>query len=188
MASKVSIANKALIQLGTSTITSLTQDVDSARKINAIFDDSLDYLLQLHNWNFATFRTTLARLSETPTYEYDYYYQLPSSPYCLQVVSVYNNPEYRIENRKLATDEDTVKIEYIGRITDMNELSPLFREAFSLYLAIVMNEPITGTGRIKNDVFVQFEKMLKLAKLRDAQESSKKTGDEEKLNWYNARS
>jgi len=185
MASKVSICNSALIKLGANTITSLTEDSEEARKCNAIFSDVLDNLLQLHPWNFAIQRASLAKLSETPEYYFQYYFQLPTSPYCLQVIEVYNDPEYKIEGRKLATNEDDVKIKYIGRVTDMNILSPAFRECMAFYIARDLSDVMTGSGRQKTDYNALFEKSFKLAKLRDAQED---TPDEvNEGNWIETR-
>jgi hypothetical protein len=185
MASKVSICNSALIKLGANTITSLTEDSEEARKCNAIFEHVLDTLLQMHPWNFATYRATLAQLSETPEYRYQYYFQLPTSPYCLQVLEVYNKPEYKIEGRKLATDEDVVQIKYIGRVTDMNQLSPAFRECLAFYIARDLSDNMTGSGRQKNDYNSLFERYFKLAKLRDAQEDT--PDDVENGSWIDCR-
>lgn len=183
MASKVSITNRALVKLGVKTITSLTEEVDQARTINAIFDDALDYLITVHHWNFATERTSLARLSGTPSFQYTYQYQLPTNPYCLKVLMVYDSDEdeiedYKIEGRKVITDETLVYLKYLKRVTDMNELPPPFREMFSTYLAKETVDKFTGSARLKNQLQNEYLYTLKVAKLTDSTEDRPRSRQE----------
>ena len=101
MASKVSIANNALTELGADRIMSFTEDSDNARHINAIFDQCLDMMLQEHPWNFARYRQELAQGVETPDFDYDYQYTLPTNPYCLRVLRAEDDINFVIEGRKL---------------------------------------------------------------------------------------
>ena len=172
MASRVSICNNALIKLKTDTITALDENSQQARLLNAIFEDSLDLLLQMHPWNFATYRATLAQLATTPDFEFDYEHELPTDPYCLQVQEFYGDYDYKIEERKLLSDQDTVEIKYIGRVEDMNVLSPLFREAFSDFLASKIAYALTGSNGVKDRMEQNFLASFKMARLRDSQEDT----------------
>jgi len=175
MASKVSICNSSLLKIGANTIISLTADSEEARQCNARFDDMLDYLLQIHPWNFAMARATLAQLATTPDFEFTYEYQLPTDPYCLQVVEYYPRASayrYKVEGRKLLTNEGTVEIKYIKRVTDMNELGPLFREMFAYYLAAELSWSLTGSATLKQNMEANFLEAMRMAKLRDSQEDT----------------
>src|SRR3990167_1498027 len=76
----------ALTLLGEASITSLDDELDSARAIKRLYTIALDAALRNHNWNFAQLRRTLARHSIAPEWEFSYQYTLPTDPYCLRVL------------------------------------------------------------------------------------------------------
>jgi len=172
MASKVGMCNAALNKIGANEILSLTEDSPEARKCNARFQDLLDALLQAHPWNFAVERVTLTASATAPNHEYSYKFLLPTRPYCLQVLRVYGDYEYKIEGRYLYTNYSDINIKYIKRVSDVNELSPLFREAFSLYLGSELAFPIAGSNALKQSLAAEFTALLKLARGRDSQEDT----------------
>ena len=118
--SKVDICNNALRRLGQNTIVSLSEDSPQARLCNQIYDSVRDSLLAEHPWNFAMERASLAQLSSTPDFGFDYEYQLPSD--CLRVWATDIEPEqvwvWQIEGGKLRTNADSVYILYIKREDD----------------------------------------------------------------------
>ena len=157
MASITSISNQSLIKLGKSTINNIDDKTEEARACKEVFPQALDTLLQQHPWNFAKCRTSLAQtintlavLSEAPEFEYLYKYQLPTDPYCLQVLEVDSNYEYKIEGRLLFTDDDSVKLKYIKRVEDYNELSPMFVEALAFYIASQLAIPLVDKVSVKD--------------------------------------
>ena len=86
MASKVEICNSALVSIGASKISSLTENVKAAQEINAKFDIVRDHLFRSHPWNCLINRATLSQDSATPAYGYTYQYLLPTNPLCLKVL------------------------------------------------------------------------------------------------------
>jgi hypothetical protein len=97
MATEVSICANALRRLGDDPITSLTDDTERARLCNAFYTDARDAVLRSHPFNFSITRTTLAQLSDTPAYGYDYQYALPTDPYCLRVLEMeFKDYEFKI--------------------------------------------------------------------------------------------
>jgi hypothetical protein len=172
MASIVSISNQVLIKLGKSTINSIDDPTEEARACKAVFSQSLDTLLQQHPWNFAMHRDTLAVLSETPEFEYNYKYQLPTDPHCLQVIEVDSNYEYKIEGRLLFTDDSSVKLKYIKRVEDYNELSPMFVEALTFYIAAQLAIPLVDKKPVKDAMNADYKYFLYQAKLLDSAEDS----------------
>lgn len=174
MSSKVSISNSALIRLGSNRINSLTEDSEEAVLCNNIFDESLDYLLQLAPWGFAQVETSLARSSTAPLYSYKYTYQLPTLPYCLQVTDIQNRIEYDIKGRYLYTDAESVNITYTKRVTDMNELSAAFIQAFIFYLASQLAMPLSKHKSMADTMEVKYQFAMQKAKTRDSQETKYK--------------
>ncbi len=185
MASKVGMCNAALIKIGANEITSLTEDSEEARKCNARFQDVLDALLESHPWNFAMERATLAASSTAPNHEYDYKFLLPQRPYCLRVVQVYNDYPYKVEGRYIFTNYSDISIKYIKRVTDMNELSSMFRECFSIYLAAELAYPLAGSTALRQELLGEFSQLIRQARSKDAQEE---TADNFKNgSWYTSR-
>jgi hypothetical protein len=172
MASKVSISNDALIRVGADTIISLTEDTEQARVCNQVFDDAYDALLQSHNWNFAVERAQISQSATDPLFGYDHKYLLPTNPYCLKVLKIDTDFEYRIEGRYLFTDAAPVYIEYIARVADFNRLSPLFRQALSIYIASQIAYTLTGSTSLKATLVQEFTQMYKLARFEDAKEGT----------------
>ena len=169
--SEVQICNNALIKLGANTITSLSDDSKAARLCNNVYSIMRDDMLRGHPWNFAITRTTLAKLSTTPAFKYSYEYQLPSD--CLRVIGIKDtNAEYRIEGRKLLTDENSVSLIYIKRITDTSQFDANFANALAFKLASELAYAITNNATLASNLGQEAERLLRRAKMHDAQEDS----------------
>ena len=185
MASRVSIANEALIKLGVSTITSLTENSEQARLVNNIFSESLDYLLERYPWSFAKEQSSLARLDETPLYDYTYVYQLPTDPFCLHVVEVEDDYPFMKKGNTLYSDQSAMNITYIKRITSMLDLSPLFRSAFSFYLASQLAMPLVNDREVATLMKDEFNIAFLIARLMDAKNDPHKARS--KVSWISRR-
>jgi hypothetical protein len=150
MASKTQICNRALVLLGLSRLTDVETDSTETSEIcNLVFDDLVDEVLSSGAWSNATFRAALNALDETPTYQYTYAFQLPTLPKILKVISVNEDSpgevEYRIENGKLLTDESSISIKYIGRLTSTEDFGPYITRALIRRIALEIS--YTSVGR-----------------------------------------
>ena len=178
MPSKTDICNMALLKVGAKpAIATLTEDSDNARLCNTFYDPVLDALLRAHPWNCATERKQVTALATGPIMDYDHYYQLPTNPYCLRVLQVgplEDQPtRWRVEGRKLLTDENSPKLVYIKRITDTNEFDPLLVDALVLKIALKIAMPLTTTQAIIKGLTDELEGIsLPEARSIDGQESS----------------
>tara|TARA_R100000458_G_scaffold22965_1_gene20537 strand:+ start:7269 stop:7853 length:585 start_codon:yes stop_codon:yes gene_type:complete len=172
MASDVAICNTALNRLGANTITSFTENSKEARLCNAEYEGIRDQVLRSHPWNCALRRATLAQESDTPSFGYAYQYILPTDPYCLRVLQMETEVEqFKVEGRKLLTDESTAKILYIGRVTDPEEFDSLLVDTLSARIAVEFAFNITGSRTLQADMFDLYNRKLALARSFDAQES-----------------
>lgn len=170
-ASEVQICNNALIKLGGNTIISLSDDTKVGRLCNKMYTIVRDDLLRAHIWNFALVRVTLARLATTPAFDYDFEYQLPSD--CLRVIRIDDSRgEYRIEGRKLLTDENTIKLLYIKRVTDTSQFDSSFDNVLALKLASELAYSITNSVSLTKAIKEEFDREFRRAKMTDAQEDS----------------
>lgn len=163
MASDVDICNLALTKLGAQRILTLTDNNKAARSFNAIYALERDNELRAHFWNFATVRTTLPALVQTPAFgPYDTLYQLPTDPWCLQVIQVgmwapgsqrwlgvtTEASPYKIEGRNILTNASLsqfgpMPLRYTARITDPAMFDSAFVMAFACRLAMEMAEDLT---------------------------------------------
>ncbi len=177
MATEVSICSNALRRLGDDPITSLTEDTERARLCNAFYEDTRDYVLRSHSWNFATTRATLPQLSTTPIYEYSYQYALPTDPYCLRVLSMeYNDYIYKIEHvagigRVLLSNEDTAKILYVARITDTTQFDSMFVDCLTAKLAAELAYPVTNSTTLQTQMEKLYMAKISEARAIDGQET-----------------
>ncbi len=173
MASQVEIANRALTKLGAARIISLDDDVKQARSVKSMFELVRDAEMRAHIWSFTVKRKSLAALSSTPDWGFDYEYQVPSDYLrILQVNDIYPGPslddyrnastaEYVIENRKiLANFAAPLKIRYIARIEDTSLWDATFIEAFASRLAMEMCEDLTQSSTKKADAQNDYKRAL----------------------------
>lgn len=168
MASRVGVINSALIKIGTQTINSETEQSQQARVCSARLDDILESLLQEHDWNFAVERVALAKSTEAPAFGYNYKYSLPSD--CLQPIREESNSEFKVESdRFIHSNVENFQLIYLKKITDMNQLTPEFREALAYRLAAEVCYNLTGDQNQTMIMVREGNNALRVARLRDAQ-------------------
>ena len=182
MPSVVDICNEAMDLLGAATITSLTENSKEARLCNRRYETVRDAVLRAHPWNIAVTRKQLPRDSEAPAFGFTYQYTLPTDPYCLRVLSLHTSnvdeeiapydsqAMFKIEGRKVLTDEGTCRIVYIGRITDTEQYDSLLSSTVATKLAAETAYAITGSTSVSTQMFSLYENRLREARSMDAME------------------
>ena len=182
MASVVDLCNRALDLLGAANITALTENSKEARLCNGNFDDVRDAVLRSHPWNIAITRRALPADSSTPAFGFSFQFSLPTDPFCLRVLSFWNsnvnndvaaydsNVMFKVEGRKVLSNEDTCNIIYIGRVTDTEQYDSLLNKAISARLAAEIAYNITGSNSVASNMLTIYEARLKEAKGVDSME------------------
>ena len=169
MASVVEICNSALNQLGASTILSLTENSKNGRLCNSRYETVKDSVLRAHPWNSAIKRQALAADTATPAWGFTKQYTLPSD--CLRVLTIQNyESNYKLEGRKILTNDDNVKLIYVARITDPNEMDVLLRETISAALASDLAYAITANATLQQRMADKYQDKLSEARHADASE------------------
>ena len=169
MASVVDICNGALNQLGASTILTLTEDSKNARLCNARYTQVRDAVFRSHPWNCLQKRVQLAANTDTPAWGFTKQYTLPAD--CLRVLTILDyDADYKIEGRKILTDNSTMKILYISRIEDPNEYDELLRETLSAALAADIAYAVTSSNPTASNMYNLFQDKLKDARFVDSTE------------------
>jgi len=175
MASTVDICNSALNMLGGATIISLTENSKNGRLCNQRYEPVRDAIFRSHPWNCLIKRIDLAANTETPNFQWSYQYTLPAD--CLRVLRTENSnlsgeETYRIEGRNLLTNQATIKIQYVAKITDTTQYDTLLIETISARLAAELCYPITQSSTLMDRMFSLYDAKLKEARFADATEGS----------------
>lgn len=192
MASEVSICNRALSHLGGEVITSLSEDILSARLCNTFYADLRDELLELHPWNFARKRAELAQLSTAPTFGFTYAYQLPSDFINLYRIwdstTTARDPAdvpYELEDNKLLFDWSSCKVIYIRRVTDVTKFSQAFISTLAARIAAQIAWKLTGNRQKEQFAWSLYASMLAQARGVNAQQQYPEAFDAS--SWTDAR-
>lgn len=177
MASEVSIVNRALTQLGQPSIGSFDDPGAGARLARDQYAEFRDEVLQTHFWNFALTRANLPELATAPLHGFSRAFALPEDPYCLRVVGIAGdqgelqpNIRFKVEGRKLLCSSTApLPVLYIARVTDANQMTPLFRAALAMRLAVAWSTSLGGVQKFED---VDYKRALQDAKSADGQEGS----------------
>jgi hypothetical protein len=172
----IEIASAALLLIGDRPITSFNESTDRALACKTFYNDTRDETLRSHRWNFAKRRTTLAPLSETPTFGWTYKYALPTDPYCLRVLQLEDiEDEFTVEGRYMYAEVSSANIIYIARITDSQTFDALFTTALQYRLAHKLARVLTSKAGLSTEMYQLFKLSLQEARGISAQEGTPET-------------
>lgn len=176
MASKVGICNLALTKLGADVIASLTSGTREAAMCNTLFDDLAREVMVEGAWTSTIRRATLNKVSTAPEWGYDSRFQLPTSPKCLKVLSINDNSpgdyDYRIEGDKLLINASSVKIEYVGEITDTQSYGEFLKQAIVSKLTAELAYPITGDKALAQSLWEKYKVEVRENLAKDGQQGA----------------
>lgn len=182
MASVVDICNKALSLLGQRTIVSLDDDSPEALACRIHWEPLRDEVLRSHPWNCASKRASLNRLLETPAYDYDYYYQLPTD--CLMVRNVEPEGHFELEGRKLLSGSNAISILYTAANDDTTEYDSQLAAGLSYKLAAELAYQMTKSNSLAQQLDEKGNEKIADAKSSDSIEG--KRPDRRSRNWLSA--
>lgn len=184
MASEVDICNRALNEIGEDQIMDLSENSKAGRVCKLVYADTRNEVLRAHPWNFAIKRVGLARLTTTPAFEFAFEFQLPAD--CLRVLSTNDElTPFRIEGRKLLTNNASVKIEYISRVEDTSQFDSIFVEMLSTRLAAQLAYNLSDNNSLTQLLEQKYRDRLRQAKSMDGQEGTPRSVEADQ--WLNSR-
>ncbi len=191
MASETDLLNDALGQIGASPITAIDDGSLNANYCKRFYPALLDSLIRAHHWNWALKRIELAQDATAPLFGYAYSYTLPSD--CLKVVEFNGantstttlplNIFFKIEGRALLTNDGTVKIGYLSRVTDPNIWDGLFYQAIAAWLASKLASAITKDTRKGMELLAEAQSIFSEATSVDGQEGTVQPIITDDLTW-----
>jgi len=191
--SETKICNAALARIGSKRLNDLDTDTSpQAIQCRTHYEITRDSLIRSHFWRFASARATLVQDADTPDFEWDYQYILPND--FLRMKSIYedrfsgvNLCSYALEGQRLLTNESSMEIRYIRKVTDVTEFDPLFVEVLVLQLALKLVSGLAGGAPNLQDI-LQRELAMLMPSVRalDRQETNT-AGQDEASTWNDAR-
>ncbi len=161
VASKVGIWNLSLSRIKSSAlIQSDTEESTERRAFDAVYDTSLQAVLELFDWHFARKQSSLAQLAEDPpdgwTYRYTYPTDCLADRY-LAVRSTLDAIPYEVylstdgSTKNIFTDISPAILVYTANITNPNLFSALFIEMLSWKLGAEVGPSLGASVKnIKN--------------------------------------
>ena len=181
MTSVVEICNSALNMLGASNITAITEDSKNARLCNQRYEPIRDAVFRTHSWNCLISRSQLAADTEVPAFEYAKQYTLPVD--CLRVLKIGshadgsssdldNGQTFKVEGRKIITDEPEMFLTYIAIKSDPNTYDTLLIETIAARLAAEISYAITQSVSLSSTLEDLYQMKLKEARFTDATEGT----------------
>ena len=169
MASVVDICNTALNQLGASTILTLTEDSKNARLCNARYTQIRDAVFRSHPFNCLQKRVELSSSTTTPAWGYSFQYDLPGD--CLRLLRILDyDSDHKVEGRSILSNNSSMKILYISRITDPNKYDELLRETLSAALGADIAYAVTSNNTTSQNMILSYQEKLKDARFVDSTE------------------
>jgi len=181
MTSVVEICNSALNSLGAANITALTEDSRNARLCNQRYEPIRDAIFRTHYWNCLIKRVELAADSDAPAYEFTKQYTLPSD--CIRIMQIggFHNGSssmldsgqtFKVEGRKIVTDEEEIFLTYLAKITDPQQYDTLLIETIAARLAAELCYAVTQSNSLAQQLEAIYQSKLREARFVDATEGT----------------
>jgi len=197
MPSETDILNAALSKIGARRITAMDDDSTEANHCQVFYPLLRRSLLRSHHWNFAETRTELAQDATAPAFEFAFSYTLPPDLLKLKEYNGVNldtsnlslfesvDPSrYKVEGRKLYTNDGTVKIVYVKDETDPNVWDALFAQTLIAWLASDLAMAISKDSRLSQRMLEEaINLLLPMAAAVDGQEGSVNKFITDELIW-----
>ena len=182
--SSVDICNDALAQLKEARITELTDTSNSGLLCNQYFQQCLEEILRMFDWNFASAKVQLSQLTETPLFGWEFAYSLPVNYLMIRSTNLAKGTPWTIQEDQFLSNVDSaeIKIRYTKLITNYNLMDPMFGRALAYYLAFTIAYPLTGKHNIRNEMFKFYQYFMDKAKDIDGIEE---TPDNDPVQWVN---
>ena len=139
----------------------LTEDSKNARLCNSRYTQVRDSVFRSHPWNClqAKSRTSINQL-DTPAWGYSFKYDLPGD--CLRLLRILDyDSDHKVEGRSILSNNSSMKILYISRVTDPNQYDENLRETLSAALAADIAYAITSNNTTQQNMISSLSRKIK---------------------------
>lgn len=158
--------------LGAASINAITDQLNQARALNAVWNLERDSELRKHRWKFAIVRGSLPALADAPASgPFTQWFNLPAN--CLRVLDVGDSypaadlsdyrsgpssDDYSIEGGKILSNlAAPLSIRYIQQITDPTQWDSAFCSMLAARLAYVTCFRITQSNALQKDCMAAYK-------------------------------
>jgi hypothetical protein len=175
---ETTICNLALGEIGSKAITSLEEGSQEARVCKRFYAQTRDETLRAHQWNFATKRAVLSRLTDAPAFGWAFQYSLPTDFIRARTFNdrdVWigaNRDFFQLEQDRLLTNQETAELRYVFRQTDATKYDPLFCEVLAVRLASKIAPAITGSYNLATQLIAKGNLLISQARRIDSSEDA----------------
>lgn len=175
MSDRTGICNLALILLGSEPITSIEDNINSARTLKTVYASVRDSELRNGVWKFAKNRARLVELADKPAFEFGHQFELPydfirlldgGSFYGVADLSDYRSTHsaFSIEGQAILTNIGSpLNIIYTRRVDDETLFDPCFAMMFAAQLAFICCDKLTQSDSKKQIAWDTYQEYLKRA-------------------------
>lgn len=194
------LCNEALGLISAKSIAAIDDSSINANHCLRLYPPLRDAIMRSHHWTSAKKRVKLAQDATAPVFEFNFAYTLPAD--CLKVIEyagantdtttlipVYDGYQirqgvYKIEGRKLLSNDGEVYIGYLRRLENPDEWDALLYQVIVTWLAGKLAAAITkdiklSTGLIEQAINIY----LPLATAVDGQQNSIEPMRTDDLKW-----
>jgi len=180
MATDLSICQAALLLANANTINSFDDGTREAQMCKAFYETVKDATLQKHPWAFSLFQEQLAKTTNTPLFDFNYEYQLPSNTLRILKISTPPGNDYRILKDKLFSSVDGIEVLY--QKDPGEEFFPAyFRVVLEYRLAQKLSLALTQDEQMAANFQQEYLLTMREARGIDSQSSPNLTIDETSL-------
>lgn len=194
MASILTVYNAALRHCGERRLASLSENVESRRVLDSVYDDALRFMLERGFWNFAVRSIEMANPTATPLFGYGYAFEKPADWRRTLAIAADDRLASPIRFMDEAgywhVDYETIYVRYVSDDAaygaDAGKWPQTFADAFAVYLASQVVERLTQSDTKLERLQAMSKRMLSLALSRDAMDEP--PGQLPRGGWSSARS
>lgn len=157
--------------LGADPINSFDDEFDRATLVANLWENMRDAVLRSHPWNCAVKRVALAPDAAAPAFEFAYQFTLPGD--CLRVLSVGEEGEhvrYRLEGRKILSDDAECKLRYVYRNSDVATWDSMLVSATEAFVAMTCAYPVTKSASQQDNMIKLWDAKMRMARTVDGLE------------------
>ncbi len=181
------ICNIALVKIGVDPISDINDSGSKpARTCLALWEGNRDAVLEAAKWRCAAKRDELTQLEDTPLFDWDYTYQLPSD--FIRMIAAKDAIPYLIEGDKLLCDETEVFIRYVYRLTTAGSYTPILVEAMAARLGSALAIPLKASPSLRTSLYQEFDLLLTRAEVVNAFDDQLDEQVQKEDSWHTARS
>ena len=164
--------------LGAGDLADLSEDIASKRAIDAVWQETGDFVLRRGMWNFAIRAVEIGHDEDVQAlFGYSNAFLKPDD--WVNTVSLGSDPTFMTEFEAFKdeggywhADADPLYVRYVSSDPqygwNVGRWTADFAQAVAAYLAFMSNLPISSDRGNRNDMFQLYEKRLAEAKIRDA--------------------